>query len=185
MKNRTALVGAVCAAIALSATAAQAQVMSSGSMMPSSQDKTFAMKASMTNEGEIAGGRLALMMGTGHTVKTLAQHFIDNHTTNEAKLSTIASKENISLPMTPSPADKKTAAHLKTLSGRAFDMAYLQAQQKGHLKAVALYKQEIATGTNPMLVAYAKKSLPVIEEHLELATDDAGKMMHMAANSGM
>jgi putative membrane protein len=183
MRQHTALLAALCAIVVGSASAAQAQM--SGGMAPlTGQDKTFAMKASMANEGEISAGRLAMSMGTTSTVRELGKRFIDNHTTNEAMLSSIASKEHLTLPMMPSPMDKMTAAHLKTLSGRAFDMAYLKAQQTGHEKAVALFKQEIANGTNPMLVAYAKKSLPVIEEHLQLATDDAGKMMHMA-NGGM
>jgi putative membrane protein len=62
------------------------------------------------------------------------------------------------------------------LQGRTFDTAFLQEEQQDHLKTLALFEREITRGSNPQVVAYAKKSLPFLDEPLLLATDDAGRM---------
>jgi hypothetical protein len=69
------------------------------------------------------------------------------------------------------------------LHGRAFETAFLQAEEHDHRKTIAMFKREISEGSNSRVVAYAKRSLPVLEEHLLLAKRDAARM-HMTAQQG-
>ena len=39
----------------------------------------------------------------------------------------------------------------------------------GHTQAIALYKKEAQTATNPALKAYAQQTLPTLQKHLDAA----------------
>jgi putative membrane protein len=88
----------------------------------------------------------------------------------------LAAQYGVMLPQHPTAAAVAEAQRLSMLHGRAFDTAFLQAEQQDHMKTIAMFKHEIAMGSNSQVVAYATKSLPVLDEHLLLATDDAARM---------
>ena len=169
------------AAMAFMSTPVSAQSMG----MASAADRSFMMKASEANIGEIAAGKLAEQRGS-HSVQLLGKRFVDNHSTNQQQLVMLAQKLHVMLPMHPSADDQMMAAKLKTLHGAAFDSAFLAGEQKGHMKNISAFKAEAASSSSPMIVAYVKSSIPVLEEHLDIATDDANRMhMHMAGMGSM
>jgi putative membrane protein len=144
-------------------------------------DRAFLMKASQANMGEVASGKLAQQKALSPDTRSLGKRFVDNHSDNQMKLSMLAKKLNVMLPMHPSSDDMMVMAKLKMMSGTSFDSAFLAVEQKDHMKNIAAFKQEAATSKNPWIVAYAKASIPVLEEHLTVATDDAAKMHRMSA----
>jgi putative membrane protein len=146
-------------------------------------DRAFVMKASEGNIGEIAAGKLAENNAGSTTVRLLGKRYVDNHRTNEEQLSMLAARFGVTLPRHPTPAARAQSQQLSMLHGRAFDAAFLQGEQQDHMKTIAMFKREVSDGTSPQVVAYAKKSLPVLEEHLMLATDDAARM-HLTAQAG-
>ena len=150
----------------------------------SAADRAFLMNASEANMGEVAAGGLAAKRGASADTRALGKRYVDNHRSNQQKLVMLAQTLNISLPMHPSQADMMEMAKLKGLSGGAFDAAFLAMEEKGHMKNIMAFKHEAAASSNPTIVAYAKASLPVLEEHLQIATDDAGKMKRMSSISG-
>ncbi|MFG1466752.1 DUF4142 domain-containing protein, partial [Xanthobacter sp. DSM 24535] len=52
--------------------------------------------------------------------------------------------------------------------GAAFDADYIAVQTKGHQDAVGLFGGYAKGGENPTLKAFAKKTLPMIEMHLQM-----------------
>ena len=58
---------------------------------------------------------------------------------------------------------------LQGAEGDAFDTSYIQAQTTAHETAVTLYQTYAQGGDNQTLVAYAQKSLPALQQHLEHA----------------
>ena len=150
----------------------------------SASDRAFLAKASESNVGEVAAGNLAQQRGASADTRALGKRFADNHRANEQKLGVLASRLNVVVPMHPSAEDKMEMAKLKALSGSAFDAAFLSMEQKGHMKNIMAFKQEGAATSNPMIAAYTKASIPVLEEHLLVATDDANKM-HQSAMAPM
>jgi len=175
-----ALCSAVACAFAMSPAGAQTMPASAGAA-----DRTFLMKASEANVGEIAAGKMAEEKGNSNAVRLLGKRFVDNHSTNERKLVMLAQQLGVSLPMHPSPEDQATAQRLSRLNGPAFDRAFLSAEQQGHIKTIAAFKNEASVSANPQIVAYAKSSLPVLEEHLLVATDDAQRLRATGMNGGM
>jgi putative membrane protein len=180
--NHQSLSATVCAFVGILCMAtAAAPAAEMGSLSP--VDRAFMMKASEGNVGEIASGKLAENNAGSTTVRLLGKRYVDNHRTNEEHLSLLAAEYGVTLPKHPTAADLAQAHQLSMLQGRAFDAAFLRGEQQDHIKTIAMFKREIRDGSNPLVVAYAKKSLPVLEEHLLLATDDASRM-HVTAPSG-
>lgn len=150
----------------------------------SATDRAFMAQASEGNLGEIAAGMLAEQRGRSTTVQMLGKRYVDNHQTNERNLRMLAARLGVDLPMHPSPAGRMEMQQLQGLSGRAFDAAFLRDEMRDHMRTIAAFKQEANGGGSPAVVAYARQSLPVLEEHLDLATDDATHMRGMANMDG-
>jgi putative membrane protein len=172
--NHQSLIRSLCAVAGIVCMATAAQAVAAESL--SRADRTFMMRASEGNIAEIASGKMAENNAGSITVRLLGKRYVDNHQTNEEHLSALAAEYGLTLPRHPTAADTAQAQQLSTLQGGAFDAMFLQSEQKDHMKTIAMFEQEIRNGRDPQVVAYAKKSLPVLEEHLLLATDDASRL---------
>jgi putative membrane protein len=173
-RNRQSLTAGLCSVVGILCLAAGAQSATTGSLSP--VDRAFMMKASEGNSGEIAAGKMAENNAGSNTVRLLGKRYVDNHSTNEEHLAMLAAEFGVKLRERPTANDRADGSRLDMLQGRTFDTAFLQEEQQDHLKTIALFEREIARGSNPQVVAYAKKSLPFLDEPLLLATDDAGRM---------
>ena len=66
-------------------------------------------------------------------------------------------------------------ARLKSEDGTAFESDYIAVQTKGHQDAVGLFAGYANGGDNPVMQAFAKKTLPTIETHLRMCYALASK----------
>jgi putative membrane protein len=57
---------------------------------------------------------------------------------------------------------------LSKLSGAAFDREYVKMMVKDHEKDVAAFKRESQQAKDPDLKAWAGKTLPTLEDHLQM-----------------
>ena len=55
------------------------------------------------------------------------------------------------------------------MQGAAFDREYARMMVKDHEEDVALFRKEAQSGKDADLKAYAQKTLPTLEEHLQMA----------------
>jgi len=168
--NHKSLFGSMAAAILCFSAAAYASAIAA----PSMADTTFAMKAAQGGMAEVADGKLALQKSTSPNVRAIAQRMVTDHSMANAQLAAIAHAEGIALPAGPAAADQATMAKQRALSGAAFDSSYLKGQATAHEMTIALFKKEIATGSDPRLVAFAKKTLPTIQSHLAMINGSRG-----------
>ena len=139
-------------------------------------DKTFLIETQQTNLGEVAAAKLALERSDDPLVTSFAQKMIDDHTEASTNVELYAKGVDMTLPDSPAPADAAIAAHLQTLHGHTFDVAYLTAQAAGHRRAVAIARAEIAQGTQADIAGLARLLLPTLEQHLELAKRDLASL---------
>ena len=142
----------------------------------SQTDKTFLVDIAQSNLGEVAAANLALQRSDDPLVKSFAQKMIDEHADAQQNVETYAKGVDFTLPVTPAPADAAVAAHLQTLHGHTFDVAYLTAQEAGHRRAVGVTRDEIVHGTQADVAGLARLLLPTIEQHLELAKRDLASL---------
>jgi putative membrane protein len=132
-------------------------------------DVYFMQQASYANLAEITAGALAASKGSYDSVKMFGSMMVTDHTKAQSSLNVLSDKLNVQLPTEPDSAHKAQVAYLQTLSGYAFDTAYINAQVIDHYATISLFETEILTGRNPWVKNYANKNLPVIKMHLEEA----------------
>jgi putative membrane protein len=138
----------------------------------SSSDRKFAMTAAMGGMAEVEMARLALTKASSDAVKQYAQKMIDDHTPANAELMQIASSKGLTLPTAPDAKHRAMMAKMEKLSGAAFDREYvMMAGHKDHEKMEKLFRDESMRGRDADLKAFAAKTLPVVQQHLQMARD--------------
>jgi len=131
---------------------------------------TFVQKAATDGMAEVELATAATKKSGNPAVKAYAQMLVDDHTKANEQLTGIAKKDGIAVPTALTAEQKAMAGKLSAKSGAAFDRAYIAGMVKDHEKAVALFKTAAADGQiNADLRAFAKDTLPTLEQHLKAA----------------
>jgi putative membrane protein len=147
--------------IALAALAASAAL--------SSGDRNFVQASTSGGLAEVATAQLAQQRSASPQVRKFADRMIADHTQANTDLQQIVEQEDITLPTQPAGKDAAAEAKLRGLNGAAFDRAYLQASVSDHQQAIALFSREASSGQDPALKAFAQQTLPMLQQHLQLA----------------
>ena len=135
----------------------------------SAADKAFAMKAASGGMAEVQMGQLAQQNATLPQVKQFGQKMATDHAQANQELQQIAQRENLQLPAQPNSKDMAGARQLGNLRGSAFDGAYSRDMVRDHQQDVADFQKEAQSGQNPALKAFARKYLPTLRQHLQMA----------------
>ncbi|NTH49293.1 DUF4142 domain-containing protein [Agrobacterium rhizogenes] len=165
------------ASIVMAATSAFGQsaaeksgVNSLAGIPPKTED--FVKEAASSDMFEIESSKLALARADVAT-KTFAQQMIADHqkTTTEMKQLIDNGKVKATLPTAMAPAQQRMLDKLKGLKGNEFTKQYHSDQENAHEDAVDLFKRYGAEGENAALKAWAAKTTPALEHHLQMAED--------------
>jgi putative membrane protein len=95
---------------------------------------------------------------------------VGDHTKANAELKTLASTKRITLPAELDQKHQAMQDRLAKMKGGEFDRAYMQHMVAAHTEAVRLFEQESKSGKDAETRVWAAKTLPVVQEHLKLAT---------------
>ncbi|MEG4571297.1 DUF4142 domain-containing protein [Microcoleus sp. N3A4] len=134
----------------------------------SSTDTNFILQAGQTGMLEVQLGRLALQRGSSAGVKQYGQEMVEEHTRANQELMQLAMQKGVKLPTEMSSQNKAVTDRLSGLSGTSFDTAYKQAMIDSHNQAIALFKAQSQEGQDPELKAWATKTLPNLQAHLQM-----------------
>jgi putative membrane protein len=140
----------------------------------SAQDKAFLVAAHQSNLSEIAAGNVAEQKATSSAVREHGRLFIQDHARLDGNLKAVASALEVALPSQPTAQQRSVLASVSAKTGNAFDRAWVSAQITGHRQAIALGKQELASGTNARVIALDKAAAPVVASHLQMLLSTAG-----------
>lgn len=138
-------------------------------MRQSSGDTTFVTKALQGGMAEVELGQLAQDKGSSETVKNFGKQMVTDHSKAGDELKTIATSKGITVPTSLDSKSQSTKDRLSQLSGAAFDRAYMQDMVSDHEKDVSDFRKESASGSDADVKAFATKTLPTLEHHLQLA----------------
>ena len=135
------------------------------------QDETFSVKASQSNRAEIELSTMAITKATNNGVRTFAQQMITDHTAAQADLVNTVNGLDTDINLSDSLDAEQMAMRtmLQSLSGPAFDSAYIDGQVKSHTKTLGIFDTEISAGQNAQVKGYASDKRPNIAMHLEMA----------------
>jgi len=138
---------------------------------PADPDQVFVFKASGAGLAEINLGRIAMKSAARQAVRDFAHHMVEDHTKADRELTDLVNKKGWARSVaTTMPAPHRALLDkLGTLRGEEVDRAYMQQMVKDHEEAVKLFDMQAKSGKDPELKAFAAKTLPTIQKHLEMA----------------
>jgi putative membrane protein len=130
-------------------------------------DSDFVKKAAKGNLAEIDLGRLAVRKGTSPEVKEFANRMIRDHSKANRELSALAASKGVDVPKSAPMSEDASALHLKMLSGKSFDDAYIKMMVDDHKEDVAAFQKESESAQDPDVKNFASKTLPTLQSHLD------------------
>lgn len=133
------------------------------------QDDDFVEDASAKGVAEVEAGRLAQEKSASADVKAFADMMIEDHTAANAELKDLADSKKLEVSDSAMLLDKAKAMILELRNATSFDQAYANNQVKAHEATIALFDEQIKDGKDPQLKAFAEKTLPKLQAHLEHA----------------
>ena len=139
-------------------------------------DKEFVSNAGMAGLAEVQMGNLALTYAQNADVKAFAQRMVTDHSASNAELAQLATVKGLALPTELAGKHQQGLEHLKGLSAAEFDKAYMQHMVGDHNEAVTLFQNGSTNSSDSDIKAFATKNLPILQEHLRLAQEVAGKV---------
>ena len=142
-----------------------------------SQDRDFLMDAAMGGIMEVEMGRMAAQLGSSDAVKQFGRRMVDDHSQANTELMSLASSKGITLPTALDQKHQQEMRKMQRMKGADFDRAYMKTMVSDHTKDVSGFEKQSTRGTDPDLKAFASKTLPTLQEHLQLARsiNDAGR----------
>ena len=155
------------AVLALAGAPAISPTKAQNTMSP--QDKTFLTKAATGGMAEVSMGQLAERNAASPQVKQFGERMVSDHTKANDQLKGIARSQNVTLPTNLDSADRATEQRLASMKGTSFDQAYMRDMVEDHQKDVQEFQQEANNGQNEALRMFAQQTLPILQQHLQMA----------------
>jgi putative membrane protein len=134
-------------------------------------DKTFIYNAAEGGMAEVGLGQLAVKKASSQEVKTFGQHMVDDHSKANEELKSLAQSKGVELPKSMGTKNKSIMTKLEKLNGAAFDRTYMSDMVKDHQEDVKEFQHEAGHGADPDVKAWAGKTLPTLQHHLQMAMD--------------
>lgn len=139
-------------------------------------DRKFLTQAAQGGQAEVELGQLAAQRASDEAVKQFGQRMVQDHSKANDELKSLAEDKGVQLPTGLSAKDQALKDKLSKLSGRQFDVQYMQAMVKDHQHDVAEFKKESQSAKDQDVKTFAGKTLPTLEDHLNQAQSDLGKL---------
>lgn len=133
------------------------------------KDKKFLKRAAVGGMAEVELGQLAQQRGSSDSVKQFGQQMVQDHSKANDELKQIAMSKGVELPTSLDAKSQRTLAKLQKLSGAEFDKAYIDDMVSDHKDDIADFKKESRSGQDSDTKAFASKTLPTLESHLQMA----------------
>lgn len=128
----------------------------------------FVEEASAKGLAEIESSKAALEKSNSAEVRKFAQTMISDHTKANQELTKIAKAKKLELSDDPELMNQAKAFILKQRDGESFDEAYANNQVMAHEQTIELFR-EATQLKDAELKAFAEKTLPKLEHHLQMA----------------
>lgn len=139
-------------------------------------DKEFVAQAGIAGMAEVQLGNLALQKAQTADVRAFAQRMVTDHTKANTELQEFAMAKGVALLAELDAEHKNALEHLTSINDAEFDKAYMQHMVADHQKAVSLFQNASTNSQDADLKGWATRTLPTLQEHLQLAETVSGKL---------
>jgi putative membrane protein len=148
------------------AGASNAAVAAQGADAPSPQ--AFVEKAAQDGMTEVELGKVALEKSQNPEVRNFAQRMVTDHGKANSELTTLAKQKGIDAPKKLDAEHQAMVKNLKAKDGASFDSEYSHHMNMDHSKAISLF-EAVSNSPDKDFAGFAKKTLPTLKEHKEMA----------------
>jgi len=121
-------------------------------------------------------GLLASQKEGSEAFRNFGMQMVEDHTRANTELKAVAARKNIEVPSDVSSSQKSTIDKLSKLSGADFDKEYMSNMVKDHEADVKEFETQANKGNDPAVKAFAAKTLPTLQKHLQMARDVANQV---------
>ncbi len=132
----------------------------------SAADRAFVAKVSQGGMYEVEASKVARQKAVARDVNDVGVTEVHDHELVGAKLKSIATTLGLPFPSALNAAFAARLAKLESLSGPAFDRAYIVEMDAIHAIDVKAFEIEAASGTNPALRAFATETVVIVKRHI-------------------
>ncbi len=140
-------------------------------------DKSFLDDAAHNGHAEVKSSQLALQKAQNPKVRAFAQQMVDDHTKANQELAALAAGKNVRVPEGPSLVQEGKLKLLGTADGADFDKRYMETMGlQAHRDTIELFEKGARDARDPEVKAFAQKTLPKLQQHLEMAQQVAGEV---------
>jgi putative membrane protein len=139
----------------------------------------FVETAAVTDMYEIQAGQLALTKSKNNDVKAFAKMTIEDHTKSTDALKQAikdSGRADVEAPAEMSEEKKAMMDDLKQVPDTLFDTMYLTQQSSTHADAENLLTAYAQNGDTSALKAFAGKTAPVVQKHLDKVHEIQAKL---------
>ena len=160
---------AACQSSEKAATAVQSAAQAQATPSLSTTDANFINTVGMGGHAEVQFGRLAQTQAARTNVRAFAAQMVSDHTAAGNELAALAQQKQMTPPDDMDLNHKAAYDRLSKTSGSEFDRVYIEGQVQDHTAVVNAFQNEISNGSDADVKAFARKHLPTIQHHLEMA----------------
>lgn len=136
---------------------------------PARADRRFMEKAAHGGAEEVELARLAQQRAASEPVKQFAARLIEDHGKANEELRQLAAARGLQLPADADRPGQRDMKRLGALTGADFDRTFMRMMVSDHRKTVADFQQAARSAQDPDVKAFASRTLPTLQAHLEQA----------------
>lgn len=129
-------------------------------------DRAFVAKVSQGGMFEVAAGKLAQTRGSTQDVRNFGTTEVHDHTLVGDKLKAISASEGIAVASSPNAEFAGKLSRLASLSGTAFDKAYLTEMATLHDGDGAAFAKRAGNGGSAAFRAFGTESHRIVQRHI-------------------
>ncbi len=133
-------------------------------------DRKFVTEAASGGLMEVELGKIAQTNASSPKVKEFGKMMVTDHTKANTELKAVAKTKNVTIAPAPLEKEQKHIDELKAKKGADFDKAYVDMMVDDHKEDISKFQDEANKGNDADVKAFATKTLPVLNKHLEHIT---------------
>jgi putative membrane protein len=159
-----------------------APIHAQGQISQLSQDSKLIFQMASSNIMEVRLGQMAQQKATNAAVKQFGQQMVTDHTNLENQLTGLVSKNGTNFQPAMSKENEAEVSRLEKLSGAQFDQQYMTSMIQHHQQDISTLQSQSQSAKSGEARQMIAASLPVLQQHLTLATQVGGQV---GANGGV
>lgn len=125
------------------------------------------------NQVELSLGKLAIERAATAEVKAMGAKMVEKHTEVRQRLVELARQAGVSETPDLSPEEQAIINRFTSLPSGEFDKSFKEAVDAGHLRELAMYRNEGSRAKSPQLRALAKERVAALDKTAEKMSPSA------------